>query len=159
MISTTGAGPLVLGFLAFALSLISTIVLLNQKRTQIRNQMPVHSISTEYQGADINEETTKPGLWKRIPTFGSHKYVQVGKQPVTVETTYVGVGVEQQAVVVTSPSGYGAGTDGDWAHPAGGYGYAFADGRGPGIPMMAGPGDQLQAGSVYEPFMIPGDRG
>jgi hypothetical protein len=158
IISTTGSKPVIFGFLAFALSFLNTIIFL-LRRPQKRGRAVVRNIGTEYPGGksgfDGEGSEPKPGLWKRVPTWSAHKYVQVEKQPVLVKSNLAS---HQEPVVVTSPSGRRSRADAedDWTVEDE---YATG-GRGVGIPMMglAGNKRQTDSNTAYEPYKNAGGR-
>ncbi|KAJ9151484.1 hypothetical protein NKR19_g4908 [Coniochaeta hoffmannii] len=160
--SETGAGPVALGFVAFILALLASVILVIRARNPVaavRGRVVAHSIGTGYDSKSTNvgaEGTdagaTKPGLWRRVPTWTSHRYVQVEKQPALLKTsTAVG---SLEGVVVTSPAGTRTRVEGedDWA---GDDEYSGTGGKAgqKGIPMLSlGNKRERDVGSAYEPY-------
>lgn len=159
--SEVGVTPVALGFVAFVLALISAVIFVIRARDPVapRGRMVARSTGTEYDGGKgtgaEGEEGKKPaGLWKRIPTWSKHRYVQVERQPALLKTS--GAAGSLEAVVVTSPAGTRTRAEGDddwvgddeYSRNGGGRG-----GMNPGIPMLSlGNKRERDVGSAYEPY-------
>lgn len=161
--STLGVKPVALGFIAFALVLLTAITFVIRARSPARPRARVvaRSVGTEYDtkgvaggpegdegGAATGNAGPKPGLWKRIPTWKNHKYVQVEKQPSLLRTDVPG---HQEAVIVTSPSGTQKRAEGDRDDWAAEDEYT-AGGR--AIPMLSIGGNKREKNmdTSYEPY-------
>ena len=162
--SETGIAPVALGFVAFVLALLASVILIIRARNPAaspRGRMVAHSIGTGYNSkssfapeADAGAGATKPGLWRRVPTWTSHRYVQVEKQPALLKTA-TGVG-SMEGVVVTSPAGTRTRVvEGEDDLAAGDDEYSGHGGEAAqrGIPMLSlGNKRERDVGGAYEPY-------
>jgi hypothetical protein len=152
--SSLGAKPVALGFVAFALTLLTAVIFVVRARTpaNARGRMVARSIGAD-DAASVatGKEGSKPGLWKRIPTWSQHRYVQVEKQPAVQKTKNVAASME--AVVVTSPAGTRARADGDEDWATGDDEYASGRGQ-KGIPMLSIGANKRERdmNTAYEPY-------
>lgn len=170
--SEVGVAPVALGFVAFVLTLVTAVVFVVRARSNVRQatrgRVVARSIGTDVKGSGGPEEAGaapggKPGLWKRIPTWSAHRYVQVEKQPALLTTADVAAG-SMEAVVVTSPAGTRTRVEGgdDWAgddeYASGGGGGDGGRGQ-KGIPMLSLGGNKRERDvtTAYEPYS--GGRG
>lgn len=171
--SEVGVAPVALGFVAFVLTLVTAVVFVVRARTNVRQTTRGRVVARSIGGTDVKGGPEaggegapgggKPGLWKRIPTWSAHRYVQVEKQPALLRTTDVGAG-SMEAVVVTSPAGTRTRAEGDddWAgddeYASGGGGNGGRGGQ-KGIPMLSLGGNRRERDvtTAYEPYS--GGRG
>jgi hypothetical protein len=162
--SEAGVIPVALGFVAFILTLLTSVIFIIRARSPVkpRGRVIAHSIGTDAKGAGpegaaTGDEGQKPGLWKRIPTWSNHRYVQVEKQPALLKTSTVAGSME--AVVVTSPAGTRTRAEGDddWAGDDE-YTSGATGGGQKGIPLLSLGGNKRErdVNTAYEPYS--GDR-
>ncbi|KAH8911237.1 hypothetical protein BR93DRAFT_324856 [Coniochaeta sp. PMI_546] len=157
--SEVGVTPVALGFVAFVLALLTSVIFVIRARSPVkpRGRVIARSIGADVKGAAGPEGGAaaggKPGLWKRIPTWSNHRYVQVEKQPALLKTSVAG---SMEAVVVTSPAGTRTRAEGDedWA---GDDEYTSGHGGGggqKGIPMLSLGGNKRErdVNTAYEPY-------
>ncbi|KAB5555029.1 SUR7/PalI family-domain-containing protein [Coniochaeta sp. 2T2.1] len=176
ILSEVGVAPVALGFVAFVFTLLTAVIFSIRARNggsvSPRGRVIARNIGgTEYDakggppgGPDqVGGDGPKPGLWKRIPTWSKHQYVQVEKQPALLKTNTMGAR-SLEAVVVTSPAGTRTRADGDeddWAASVedefdsgvtGGGGARAQQQK--GIPMLSLGGNKRErdVNTAYEPY-------
>ncbi|OIW28743.1 hypothetical protein CONLIGDRAFT_703866 [Coniochaeta ligniaria NRRL 30616] len=162
--SEAGVAPVALGFAAFVLALVTAVIFIVRARGPLRprGRVVATSIGTDVKGGGAGGEGPRPGLWKRIPTWSQHRYVQVERQPALLKTSVAG---SMEAVVVTSPAGtrMRAEGDDDWAgedeYAAGGGGNGAGGHK--GIPMLSLGGNKRDrdVNTAYEPYSGDGRGG
>ncbi|KAB5513136.1 SUR7/PalI family-domain-containing protein [Coniochaeta sp. 2T2.1] len=170
--SEVGVAPVALGFVAFVFTLLTAVIFSIRARNggpvSPRGRVIARNIGgTEYDAKAAPggpESGPKPGMWKRIPTWSKHQYVQVEKQPALLKTDTMGAR-SLEAVVVTSPAGTRTRADGpdedDWAASVEdefdsgvtGGGGAHAQQQ-KGIPMLSLGGNKRErdVNTAYEPY-------